>query len=84
MVTTTAIKEIQAGIRKNNQRIGSNINGTGCEMDARGMRIPSKVNMAKGNTSRKLCLMANPNQTQRQQILPRHEQNSKRAHESNA
>ena len=74
MATTKTIKESLACIRASKQRIRFTINGTGCEMDARGMRIPSKFNMAKGNKSRKLCWMVNPHQTQRQQILPRHKQ----------
>ena len=39
-------------------------------MDARSMRIPSQVNMAEDNKSRKLCQMADPHQTQRQKYYP--------------
>ena len=53
-------------------------------MDACSMQVPSQVNMAKGNKSRKLRGMANPHQTQRQQELPGYGQNTKRAYASDA
>jgi hypothetical protein len=82
MATTLAIKKSQTSIRAGKQCIWPTINRTGSEMDARSMRVPSQVNMAKGNKSRKLCGMANPCLTQRQQVLSGYRQNIKRAYES--
>ena len=84
MATTMAIKEIQTVIRTSKQHIQSTINKTCCEMDAQGIRIPSKVNMAECNINRKLFWMANPHQTQRQQVLPKYGKNTKSSYESDA
>ena len=84
MATTSAVKESQTGIRAGKQCIQPTINRTGGEMDARSMQVPSQVNMAKGNKSRKLRGMANPHRTQRQQVLSRYGLNTKRAYESDA
>ena len=52
-------------------------------MDACSTRIPSRVNMDKGNQSGQFCGLASPHQAQRHQILPGHQRDSKRAHEPN-
>jgi len=59
MATMTTIKESLAGIGTSKHCIRFAINGTSCEMDACGMRISSKVNLAEINKSRKLCRVAN-------------------------
>ena len=63
MAYTMTIKESPACIGASKQRIRFTINGTGCNMDARGMRISSEIDMAESNKSRELCRVANPNQT---------------------
>jgi hypothetical protein len=52
-------------------------------VDARGLWVPSKINMAQGGKGRELYWLAAPHRTERQQILPRNHRNTKRTHDSN-
>ena len=83
MATTKTIKESPTCTGASKQRIWFTINGTSCKMDARGMRISSKINMVESNKVRELCRVAYTNLTFNRQILPWHKQNSKRAYELN-
>ena len=83
MATTTNIKESQASTVVSKQYIQIAINGTSFKMDARGLWISSKINMGESNKGRELCGVTSTHQTQHQQGLPGHKQNSKRSHESN-
>jgi hypothetical protein len=53
------------------------------QVDARGLWVPSKINMAQGGKGRELYWLAAPHRTERQQILPRNHRNPKRTHDSN-
>ena len=53
------------------------------QVDARGLWVPSQINMAQGGKGRELYWLAAPHRTERQQMLPRNHRNPKWAHESN-
>jgi len=52
------------------QAIRSPIDRTSCQMDAHGMWLPCKINLAQSHQSRQLHGLANVERTQRPEVLP--------------
>ncbi len=84
MATTATLKTGMKVFAPGQQHLWFTIHGTGHQMDACGMRIPSKVDLAQGNKSGQPYRLANVNRMQCQQIMPWNQWNIKGAHESDS
>ena len=78
--TNKALQEISP---TGQQRLRPPLHRRSDQVDARGLWVPSQINMAQGGKGRELHWLAAPHRTEHQQILPRNHRNPKRAHESN-
>jgi hypothetical protein len=61
LASTETLNKSQANTTNSQQRLQPAVHQTGNKMNARSMRIPSKINVAQSNQSSKLHWMANAN-----------------------
>ncbi len=73
VATAATLKTGTKVLAPGQQHLWFTIHGTGHQMDACVMWIPSYVDLAQGNKSGQLYRVANVNRMQRQQILPRNQ-----------